>query len=334
MRIKIHIRLKDNGGCCAYKSLSFRKFKSNERLKQRTINSYCSIIDQLNNKLATTCIYQPKTGMFYWEKYCQDQTIDQIVIELHRIYKITNGHDLVMRMAPLVTMINMVPLIPASSLAKWVSLKEQYGTDQGYSTLCQRLKIVSAETMVTAKMIPEWTELLPKLEKISVSKSMDSRLRILATIYKYGYVLRIASIYLTNFKKQHDAHNYLDINTGEWIILHNKVRVQSFSIPNALLTEIKEIVTGNEVFRNGWLLPKQNGQPYGANSGICQLTPWIKLCLPDCVQCRKSFETWHWYKSGCNLEKVEKMSTILDHTKTTAIVHYTPPYGQYLEVIR
>jgi hypothetical protein len=327
-KIKISVRLKDNGVFIPLNEMTFKKFKVDELLKKRTISSYCSIIETLNTQLKETCLFKPKSGLFYWERFCEDKTIDQIIINLHKTYTIRSGSDLNMRIAPIITSLTSVPSLPAKYLAQWVSLKQQFTSVDYYQTACKRLGIIiPSEKEKDNSVIPDWEELLNKFNKLSKS-CCDPRLQILSTIYKYGYVLRIASIYLTNFKNNNSNSNYLSLDDGNWIINHNKVRVQRFKIPSSMLEEIKDIISKHpDLFKNGWLLPKKNGVPYAKNSGIHQLTPWMSMKLPNCVQCRKSFETWHWYKSGCDLEKVEQMSTILDHTKTTAIIHYTPPYG-------
>ena len=327
-KIKVKVRVKYNGKNIPLNDLKFKKFKSDELLKDRTVKSYCSIIEALNQDLSCTELYKPKSGIFYWERFCTDKSIDQIIISLHKTYTITKGSELVMRLAPIITCLNVVPNLPANYLAKWISLKQQYSNEHFYKETCQRLDIIPGEKTEKSDVIPDWEEVLSRFNQLSKSKT-DPRVKVLCTIYKYGYVLRIASIFLTNFKANNPEFNYLDIESGLWIINHNKVRIQSFTIPKELLVELKLIITTHStLFSNGWLLPKKNGTVYGKNSGIHQLTPWMSLGLPNCVECRKSFETWHWYKSGCNLDKVEQMSTILDHTKTTAIIHYTPPYNK------
>jgi hypothetical protein len=325
-RIKVHVRLKSNGKEIKLNAIKFKKLKTEELLKDRTVGLYCTLLETLNSKLSKTYLYKPEPRTFYWERFCEDRVIDEIIKNLHSIYTITSGHDLVMRIAPIITCLYNVPNIPADFFAKWVSLKQQYSNDDNYLQLCDKLNIILATKVKVEKDIIEWTDLVEKLSKISISKT-DPRFRVLASIYKYGYVLRIGSIYLTNFKQQSESYNHLDLDSGIWTINHGKVRVQSFSVPRELCIELKSIVTEfPDLFQEGWILPKKNGKMYGKNSGISQLTPWITHKLPNCIDCRKSFETWHWYNSGCDLEKVEQMSTILDHTKTTAIVHYTPPY--------
>ena len=325
-RIKVHVRLKSNGSNIKLNAIKFKKLRSDELLKQRTVDLYCTLMETLNIKLSKTRLYQPDPKTFYWERFCEDQTIDDIFRFLHEIYTISSGDDFTTRLTPIITCLNNVPNLPAICFAKWVSLKQQYRVDENYYKLCERLDITPATKIKVEKDIMDWTDLVEKLRKISTSKT-DPRFKVLATIYKYGYVLRINSIYLTNFKHKSSSHNHLDLDTGIWTINHAKVNVQTFSVPRELCIELKSIVTEfPDLFQEGWILPKKNGKMYGKNSGISQLTPWITHKLPNCIDCRKSFETWHWYKSGCDLEKVEQMSTILDHTKTTAIVHYTPPY--------
>jgi hypothetical protein len=329
LKIKLNIKLRDpNGKYIPLSELSYRKFKTDDRLKQRTIDSYQSVITQVNCKLnERTALINGNPRNFYWEAYAKNDVLDAIIHVLHDIYTIRSGSDLVMRMAPILTCLNMIPELPPSNLAKWISLKAQYREMENYKVLCQRLdiKTSTSTTTSTVQQIPDWQELRLKLEVISTSRAADPRLRVLATIYKYGYVLRIASIYQTSVSDSDSKWNHLDMDHGIWYINHSKVRVQSFEVPTELIEELRPILK-DSVFSNGWLLPKKNGTPYTANTGIAHLTPWSSLDLPDCVKCRKSFETWHWYESGQSIEKVKEMSTILDHTKTTAIVNYTPPY--------
>lgn len=328
-RIRVTIRFKQDGINVPLKSLSWKKFKSDERLKQRTIDSYISFIVKLNGRLRDSGMLRTDDlQRFYWELYCRDEVIMKIFHILHEIYTIRKGHDLVMRMAPLLTCLNMISKadLPAECLAKWISLKDKYSTESEYVALRTELGLERPVKVQREKTIPDWAELSQKLDRIARSKAVDPRLRVLATIYKHGYVLRIASIFGTNFKVDSPEHNYLDLKKGIWHINHSKVRVQEFEIPASLRDELKNLLS-NPVFKKGWLVPKKSGDRYTVNTGINNFTPWSKLSLPDCISCRKSFETWHWYVSGNNAEEVKKMSVILDHTPTTAVVNYTPQYA-------
>ena len=316
--------------------LSFKKFRSDERLKQRTIDSYCSVVHHINQDIPS--LTKRNKHRFYYGEYCKPEVINTIMCLMHKIYTIRHGNDLSMRIAPLVTMLNMIPEVPASDLATWISLKNDLKEGDFYADIVKTLDCKQVLTPKTVKDVPEWTALQAKLDKISRSKALDPRLKVLATIYKYGYVLRIASIYNTKIgsddgKQGMSDHNYLDLEKGVWHINHSKVRVQSFDIPEAMRVELLALVTdGNaprpkqSVFSHGWILPKKNGQPYTANTGIKHLLPWARLSLPDCIQCRKSFETWHWSYSGNDIEETKKMSIILDHNPTTAVIHYVFPY--------
>lgn len=158
--------------------------------------------------------------------------------------------------------------------------------------------------------MPRWKDLRNIFTKIAQSHNIDVRLRILATIYRYGYLLQPSVIFKTRL-----GPNALDLDAGTWHI----IGTHTLQIPLNMTRDLQGIIAGNELFSNGWLLPKLDGGQYCDTAGLNALKPWNELKLPNYTTCRESFITW------CKGEdRYDEMKIILDQIPVEQIVTYIP----------
>lgn len=119
-----------NGQSVLMRSLSFTRFNgSQHKLAPRTINSYCSFIERINSELEKiglpNGLHHPQAGWFYWERYGKTETINHILSIIKSVYTIETDRDMIMRMAPLISMLKMVSDV---AVTPWLAIKERYRT--------------------------------------------------------------------------------------------------------------------------------------------------------------------------------------------------------------
>ena len=329
--VQIQEKIEDdpNGKSVALNDIPYGK------LAARTVANYTNIIRNVTRELFSSNILvgTPDLTRFYWEKFGDDAVIRTILKILHTKYTIRNGDELATKMSPIVSCLVLIgDIIPSEYLAKWTSLVAHYRrSEDDYKLLLNELNIIRSVTTTESKPIPDWLTIRQQMHNISVDSTQDARLRVLCTIYKFGYVLRIGSIFRTRIRNDNDTTNFLNLTTCEWIIIKSKRRVQMFKVNSQLCAELTAIIASEDFyFSKGWLLPKANGLSYSESASIASFTPWKSTDLPNNVDCRKSFESWHWYAAGQSAAAVSNMSVILDHRPSTAIIHYTPPYDLHI----
>lgn len=142
--------------------------------------------------------------------------------------------------------------------------------------------------------------------------------RLVATIYSYGYVLRVGEIFNTAVKHI-SGYNWLDLDTGIWMIVNHKNQskgVRKFVVDRNLITEIRKFVNP----KCPYLIHKTTMEPYYTQTLACiDLTD-----LPCCSQLRNSFEQFNWHQSRrSRQEKLYWSVDVLGHSEQTVHGHYT-----------
>lgn len=313
--------------------LSYMKIDGRARLKSTSIKAYTDAIMKLNVKLKEYEHLQDlcKTNL-YWEKYCEDPIMIDIIKILHEMHKIDNSDDICQKVVPIMTCMNMIEGLPATCMAKWLSFKEQLRDETYYVDFCtaNAIGMRKKDTSRSERDVPPWETLRARFEKVSTTNGLDYRVRAITAIYKYGYILRPTVLFRTRVfmeTTEDPEYNYLNMETGEWIVNKSKHRIQTFYLPEQLMVELQKIVVKRHpFFAQGWLVAKDNGYPYKTEC-MKHVKQWTQLKLPDNVLCRKSFEDWHWYRSGVTMAEAKQMSQVLDHKVLTAVVYYTPAYN-------
>lgn len=167
---------------------------------------------------------------------------------------------------------------------------------------------------------PKWNTLHKVLTKAARNKSMDTRLRVLATIYRHGYVLRPAIVFWTRLSPPRTVHeedeiipNYLhlrdDGEPSQWYIYEDDVHVQTLCLPLDMVNDLLDIIRQSEIHAKGWLLPKLNGMAYGMSMTLPTFAPWHEQKLPNYGRCRESLEAWY-KEEGHDLSE---LAVILTH---------------------
>lgn len=161
----------------------------------------------------------------------------------------------------------------------------------------------------TVKMpdIPKWTDLQKKLKELGTENSNRGTV---ARIFSHGYVLRISELFNTNLINPKSI-NYLNLETGEWIIRNQKnSRQKKFTIPQELCKTIN---------KGTWLLRKTDTTPYSACN---QDLHHLKWPLNNNHTMRKSYETWNRHESGRTEEEKNIWHNILGHSLETVQKYY------------
>lgn len=181
-----------------------------------------------------------------------------------------------------------------------------------------KLKASDIPNPVLEHDAPPWSTLKQQLEEAFMFTDNDFG-RMVALIYSYGYVLRIAELFNTTIKPM-EGFNYLNLDTGEWTITQHKNKARSgarqFTIDKGLLDMIRGFVKRKVPY----LIYKSTKEPYTVHTlAVIGLND-----LPSCSQIRNSYEQWNWNQSKrTHEERLDWSLNVLGHKYETAIVHYT-----------
>lgn len=164
--------------------------------------------------------------------------------------------------------------------------------------------------------VVSWTDrLLPLLKSASRDDECTPVIRIIASLYAYGYVFRPAQIFSTRVKDD-GVSNFLDLQTGRYEIRDQKSKKKiSFILPPDLLAKITP--------HSGDVYLLQNSRGDCFSSSRCfgfEYHGWkIRHTSRDF---RKSYDTWLHNESGKSDAERREADRILGHTTTTAKSYY------------
>lgn len=163
----------------------------------------------------------------------------------------------------------------------------------------------------------DWDTAKAVLKKMS---SRSGRIGIIALVYSYGYVLRISELYNTVLVDD-GVHNFLDLDNCRWTVRMykgdksnstNSRPPRVFDVYAELCDEIKKRCNSK------YLLSKSKGS-----------LPYTTCRMPDdwdyhmnCIDLRKSYETWNLQYSNRELDEIKHWNYILGHKPQTVASHY------------
>jgi hypothetical protein len=165
------------------------------------------------------------------------------------------------------------------------------------------------------KQSPDWvTEVIPALDALIKDRGYSRNARIVSLLFKYGYVMRIKSIFQTRIHGDDGVNNYLDLENGIYYMRKAKSRhtYMSFEINPDLIPVLKSLLNPY----SEWLLCRDDGQPFSTTYMRLRNTGFD---LYDNFTLRKSYET---YNNNKPQKEREYWHIVLNHKPITALKYY------------
>jgi hypothetical protein len=271
----------------------------------------------------------PDKDEFYWELLSKEDNIREIIKTVLNNYYIKDGSALAAKLSPFRSVVFRVPFKNTlDAITGWgetiINVRNNYRTIIKEFGDQVKLKHKS-KTRLTTKGPGSWINAYEQLHNVSINKSVDSRVRVLATIYKYGYIFRMSTIFRTYIYQgddtSRDKYNYLDLDNQSWTIIDGAQNAE-IPIPVQMAREIQALTLGGQ-YGKGWLLPQRRGIPYASEASISSFSSWTKLGLSNYRSYRKMFNLW--LREGVGEEEYDLFQCILDQNLNFISTHYMPP---------
>jgi hypothetical protein len=165
-----------------------------------------------------------------------------------------------------------------------------------------------------------WPEMLGVFQNI-IDTHLNKFAKIVAVIYKHGYVLRIGEIFETTTAAGKADLNFLDLENKEWTIKRHKQASKEgqrkFPVTQAFVDELKKYIT----FPDYLLIYKSNYSAYAS-----PLLAMVGISEFSVNEARNSYEQWNWRNSGRSLKEKQFWSEkVLGHSEAVARQYYTNP---------
>lgn len=271
----------------------------------------------------------PDESLFYWEFLSQENTINRIIKNVLHNYRIKDGDALAAKLSPFRSLIfRLTGTDTVNALTTWgetiIHVRKHYDSIVAEYGTKDINKTIPVKTIV--KQPGNWVNAYKHLHEVSVNKSLDSRVRVLSIIYKYGYVFRMSMIFRTYIHLGDDesrsTFNYLDLENQSWTIVEDNVQKMEFPIPVRMARELRSLTMGGP-FNRGWLLPQRRGIPYAIEASISSFSSWTKLGLSNYRNYRKMYNMW--LKENSTEDEYKLFQSILDQHINFDIIRYIPP---------
>ena len=297
--------------------------------KERTWIGYVNFITRFYSDMDL-----PDTSLFYWEYLSKKDTIDSIILYILNHYNVRDGNSLAAKLSPFKSVVfRLTGKDTVDALSTWgdtvIYARKNFNdiiTEMGDQI---QKKTTNQCTSVEPTSL-SWTSAQEQLHNVSIIKNLDSRVRVLATIYKYGYILRMSTIFRTythlGDSGSREYYNYLDLENRIWNIIDDGVEKVSFSIPDAMAKELQVLTHGGS-FCRGWLLPQRRGTAYAPEASLSSFSSWTKSGLLNYRSYKKIFMSW--LKTEVPAEDYESFENVLDERLLFDQVSYTPPDPNY-----
>ena len=274
----------------------------------------------------------PDKKIFYWEYLSKKDNIDKIILQILNTYTVKDGNSLAAKISPFRSIVIRLPGSESlDALHNWgeMVIYARNNFNEIISELGDQIK--KKDIQSDPRLLVSWDNARENLHKVSNMKNIDSRVRVLATIYKYGYILRMSTIFKTyihlggsSLTREH--YNYLDLTRRIWHINENGMDKISFKIPDNMAKEL-QVLTHRGPFSKGWLLPQRRGTPYAPEASLSSFTSWTKSGLLNYRTYRKVFSSW--LKSTVPIDDYEVFENVLDERLLFETVIYIPPNPDY-----
>jgi len=308
------------------RSIGFDQIESNG-IKAKTWTGYIKFITRFYKHFNL-----PDEGQFYWEFLSQESTIKEIIGIVLNTYQIKDGNALAAKLSPFRSVVFRLPIKNTlDALTVWgetiISVRKNFiSIVHEYGDQIKEIKKKQINERAITKGPGNWINAYEQLHNVSIDKSVDNRVRVLATIYKYGYVFRMSTIFRTYIHlgddDNRDDYNYLDLDNGTWTIIEDGVQKVEFPIPYKMGQALQSLTMGGSFVR-GWLLPQRRGIPYAPEASISSFSSWTKLELTNYRTYRRIYNTW--LKENISGEEYLLFQGILDNHINFDEIRFMPP---------
>lgn len=290
-------------------------------IKDRTWINYINSVTRFYTSLGL-----PDKNVFYWEHLSKPESINQIIAEILHNYHIKDGNALAGKLSPFKSLIyRMDNNVSLDAIQTWSNAIMNCRSN--YGDILKELNVTPVESAPVKVTTDNWETVRDKLHEMSLKKSLDSRVRVLATVYKYGYVFRMSTVfrtYIHNLQEEDRTHyNHLDLYANKWTIVEDGTVKLAFSIPSNMARELLQLTQGF-MFNRGWLLPQRRGTPYAPEASLSSFSSWTKAGLSNYRTYRKIYLAW--LKSNLDEADYEVFIKVLDTSIAFDHIDYTPPY--------
>lgn len=316
---KIHIRLRASVSDEPYgRTISFADIDKGGT-RDRTWINYVNFIGRFQKILGL-----PDKTLFYWEHLSRSDIINKIIEEILSIYNIRDGNALAAKLSPFRSMIfRMNDEASLKAIAVWGETVTN--SRKNFHSIMEELKL-DPKTPTAVSVSYNWVQAREHLHNISTKQNIDPRVRVLATIYKYGYIFRMSTVFSTYIHLgcavNRDDYNFLDLDRCIWSIVDKGVQKLEFRIPVSMAKELR-LLTSDNVFSKGWLVPQRRGTPYAPEASLSSFSSWSKAGLSNYRTYRKLF--LEWLETNVSKDEYTSFINILDSHVAFSLCDYIPP---------
>jgi len=190
------------------------------------------------------------------------------------------------------------------------SIQEMINWSEAISELQKFRSAPTVNPISTIAAGHDWPSLQKQLHEATLTS--NPRIRVLATIYKYGYILRSTTIFRTYLDDLgSEEYNFLDLERCRWTVINDKGQKLEFHINPSMAHDLRAITSSDSVFSGGLLLPQRRGTPYSAEASISSFSSWLKHGLYTYRVYRKLYLEW-LRKQPLSPQDIKAAEDILD----------------------
>lgn len=301
-------------------------------IKDSTWTNYINLTRKIYPILNIPVEAQSGHENFYWEKLSEQANIDKILKYMLNNYSIKNGQALATKISPFrAIMMRINHIVPHQSTEIWTETVIQ--CRKKFDNILAEFGAKAYKPKENKDRPIFWSDAYEQLRGIVENENIDPRIRILASIYSYGYIFRMSIVFRTQI---HDGdENYLipsddknpakishviDLKREVWRI--NMPDTGELKINPKMIAEIKSIMGDLKIFEKGWILPKKNGTPYSADASLSSFSSWSKAGLYSYRLYKKLY--LNWISENFSNEIFTIVQSIIDHRNTNDINYMLP----------
>lgn len=244
---------------------------------------------------------------FYWERISYPKVIEQIQKVVLENYQIKDGNALSAKLSPFrAIMMRISHLVPREVTEIWNNVI--IDSRKNFDMIISDLNVTPYVPPAKRDLPNTWSEAYKSLSLMANSRSVDPRVRILAHLYRYGYIMRMNIIFRTYIQEHSDNlipadikegtelakrynSNSLNVKDNYWLV-NKEGTICRINVNPKLVEDIYEILKQHKIFEQGWILPRKNGSPYSADASVSSFSSWTNLGLSTYTIYRKLYLNW------------------------------------------
>lgn len=169
-------------------------------IKERTWNNYTNTVTSFYKMLEL-----PDKDIFYWEYLSKDETIQKIIENAFMTYHIRDGKALACKLSPFRSLLYRVSEhVSRDSIAAWGEVI--IDCRNNFIELREKYRGKKHEPETKPQLAETWEHVKEQLHNVSHKKGLDPRIRVLATVYKYGYIMKVPIMFRTYISNNHNEN--------------------------------------------------------------------------------------------------------------------------------